>query len=210
MQGHFNLQMLETPGLTPELVAAWKKQGLDPFKELQKYGEVGRYKTDNLILGCSPSYLYYRAWSGATPYGYFTQNYSMLAIMVLTSTSTEPSYTGEYLSGTYTCPTGHPDQVTTNAWKYFINNCVTTQIAIDPNGREAVVGDFKFIFYPGEGTSSVIRSITIWTDPLSVAGANIVKTARVRIKDSGGTPVTLNKTATRSLFVQYLFTLPTI
>jgi len=203
--------MLETPGLTLELVDAWKKMGLDPIKELQRYEEVGKWSTDNLIYGVTPSYLYYHAWSGATPWGAFPTRNCLLRWMVLTSTATEVSYMGEETNQyNYSDPSTVPDIVSSNAWLDF-NSVLNAQweIAVDADGREAVVGNFKFLFLPGIGTSSEIRSLTLWQHS-SYSYQYRQRIGRVRVKDSNGVPVTLNKTAVRSLLVQYLVTLPTI
>jgi len=212
MKGHFDLRLLETPGLTPELVAAWRARGLDPVRELLSYEEAGRWQVDNLVFGVSPSYLYKQAWSGATAYGPLDTRSALLKYLILTSTSAEVAYMGEetYSAGGAP-PSNVPDIVTSNAYKEFINGCfVPQEIAADPTGRDAVYGTFKFLFYPGEATSNVIRSVTLWSIAYWSGQNYRVRVGRVRIKDSGGSPVTLDKGATQSLFVQYTFTMPTI
>jgi hypothetical protein len=69
MQGHFDLTMFETPGLTSELIEAVRREGGDPAVEhyLRKFAKDGEWKTDNLIYQVTPSYLYYWVLTGPTP-----------------------------------------------------------------------------------------------------------------------------------------------
>jgi hypothetical protein len=87
-------------------------------------------------------------------------------------------------------------------------------VAVDPSGREAVYMKSKWLYLPGEATSSVIRSVRVFQLEYLPDRANGAfpkgRIGRVRIKDSGGNPVTVSKGATKSLLVEYTFTLPTL
>jgi hypothetical protein len=210
MLGRFDLQMFESPGLTPELVAAWKKQGLDPIRELQRYEKVGRWATDNLVIGTTPSFYFYHCWAGAAPYYPLGQNAALLFALGLTTLATEPGYQTEYLySAINGNPANIPNLVSSTGGKTIItDDIVSAVIDVDPDGREAVFGTFRFLYYPGEATSGLIKSVEIWHHGSgTIYGARV---ARVRIKDSGGNPVTLVKTAARSLMIQYTYTMPSV
>lgn len=219
MQGHFDLTMLHTPGLTRDLIEAVRREGGDPKVEkfLAQFKKEGQWSTDNLIFKVAPSFLYYHVISGPSVYGQWGDggNPTGLAYITLTTTSTEPSYTGEETSYSYgvNWQTGMPDNVGNNPSKQFINGCVVTpDFKVDAAGREAVYGKFKWLYLPGEATSSTIRSVTIWGIGNTGDFNYHQKTrmGRVRIKDSGGNPVTISKTNTRSLLIEYTFTMPTL
>jgi hypothetical protein len=210
MLGRFDLQMFESPGLTPELVAAWKKQGLDPIRELQRYEKVGRWATDNLVNGSIPSFYYYHCWAGADPYSELRPNSALLYWLALTTLATEPGYQTDGLRATVNSnPANIPNIVSSTGGKTIItDDIVSAVIDVDPDGREAVFKTFRFLYYPGEATSDLIKSVEIWFYCSGYTYGNRV--ARVRIKDSGGNPVTLVKTATRSLMIQYTYTMPSV
>jgi hypothetical protein len=211
--------MFETPGLTSELIEAVRREGGDPAVEhyLRKFAKDGEWKTDNLIYQVTPSYLYYWVLTGPTPYGGMeANNYngsSGLGFISLTSTSAEVTYNGENYYGAPSYQSV-PDIVSGSGSKLFINDCIITpDFNVDQSGREAVYGKFKWLYLPGEATSSVIRSVAVfYLDAISMAssGYNKTRIGRVRIKDSGGNPVTISKATTRSLLVEYTFTIPTL
>lgn len=217
MQGHFDLQMLHTPGLTRELVEAVRKEGGDPAVEsyLRQFQRDGRWSADNLVLKTTPGYFYYVAFSNPAMYFgiYGWGGPSMLASIALTSTSAEVNYTSEVYTANLT-RNSIPDLVVSGAYKRFIDDCIVApDIKSDPNGRESIYSKFKWLFLPGEGTSAQIKSITIYYAAQYAnqdIGYSMGRVARVRIKDSGSNPVTLNKLSTKSLLIEYTFTIPTI
>ena len=221
MQGRFDLQMLHTPGLTQDLLDAVRREGGDAavMEYLQRFPVDGQWAMDNLIFKTAPSYFYYQALSN--PGNYFTTGYgwnapTLFAWIALTQTSTEPSYTGEV----YTLDFGWdstPDMVGgTSSHKVFINNCIISpDFKSDPNGREAIYAKLKWLYLPGEATHSSIRSVTYYSScRLDYTTSNFSvghgRTGRVRIKDSGGNPVTINKASNKSLLVEYTFTMPSL
>lgn len=222
MQGHFDLQMLHTPGLTQELLDAVRKEGGDPAVEkyLRRFSVDNEWHTDNLIFKTSPSYLFYQALSN--PGHYFATGYgwsvpSMFCWIALTRTSTEPTYTGEVYTADFGWDSTPDMVVSPSGHKAFINHCIITpDFKSDPNGREAIYAKFKWLYLPGEATASDIRSITIYSSCRFDYTVNngyacgSGRIARVRIKDSGGNPVTINKATNKSLLIEYTFTMPSL
>jgi hypothetical protein len=226
MQGHFDLTMFNTPGLTQDLIEAVRREGGDPAVEhyLRKFAKEGEWKTGNLVYQVTPSYLYYWALGALTVYGSMssstTGGSNGLGFINLSSTSAEPTYNGENYAATPTWITV-PDSVGAGSSKHFwtaaygsTGPIVTPDVKVDANGREAIYMKTKWLYLPGEATSSVIRSVGVYySDGLSdyaAIGYAKVRLARVRIKDSGGNPVTISKIATKSLLVEYTFTMPTL
>lgn len=226
MQGHFDLALLDTPGLTQEAIEAVRREGGDPNVEalLRSFKKEDEWHTDNLIYQTTPSYLYFWAFSMTSAYGSMNLNSyggsNGLGFINLSSTGAEPTYNGELYS-VYTSWLSVQDSVGSGSSKHFFTAAygstgpiVAPDIAVDPNGREAVYMKTKWLYLPGEATSSVIRSIGVYFgDGLyDYANTSYVKTriGRVRIKDSGGNPVTISKASTKSLLVEYTFTLPSL
>jgi len=217
MQGHFDLALLNTPGLTRELIEAVRREGGHPAVEryLREQTKEGEWKTDNLVLKTAPSWFYYQAISGPSRYGNWAGgSFGSMAYVVLATTASEPSYTGDVYTVGYTNAASLPDGsgISAPRYKKFINDCIVPQeIKIDPSGREAIYGKFKWLYLPGEATNSLIRSATIYGASTSNPDSSeFTRWARVRIKDSGGNPVTIVKGATKSLLVEYTFTLPSL
>lgn len=216
MQGHFDLTLLNTPGLTQELIEAVRQEGGDPKVEalLREFKREGEWKTDNLIYQITPGYLFVQAISGPTPY-FLDLAYSTLACINLATTAAEPTYNSELYTTAYIGWESVADSagIGTGKSKRFINDCIVTpDFKIDAAGREAIYGKFKWLFLPGQATSSVIRSVAVYGSPESnlETSARFCRVGRVRIKDSGGNPVTISKASTRSLLVEYTFTMPTM
>lgn len=217
MQGHFDLTMFNTPGLTRDLIEAVRREGGDPAVEghLRKCAKEGEWRADNLIFQPTPSILYYHSLTGPSIYGAQPMSWGGLACIVLSITSSEPTYNGEVwyglgASGMENLADGAG--IGTGRGKRFVNDCIVTpDFKVDSASREAVYGKFKWLYLPGEATSSVIRSVTVYGCSADPGGyAQFVRTGRVRIKDSGGNPVTISKLATKSLLVEYTFTMPTL
>jgi hypothetical protein len=211
VQGHFDLQMFDAPDLTPALVEAWKKQGLDPIAEIERrYEELGRWSADNLVIGTTPGFYYYHCWSGATPYSPMNANSSLLWGLALTTLATEPGYQTEYLSAyLWGSPENIPNKVSSGGGKSIIDDdIVSPVIDIDPDGRESMFMSFKYLFYPGQAVSDLIRSVEIWY--FDTGGNQGARVARVRIPDSNGVPVTLHLGPSSALMVGYTYRLVSV
>lgn len=220
MQGHFDLTMFDTPGLTQEVIEAVRREGGDPAVDdyLRKFAKEGEWKTDNLVYQYAPSYLWYLNFSGPDiPYGLSSNggSWSFLGLLTLVSTSSEVVYAGDVLTPFYNgdWQTAAPDNVGSTPTKRFIDDCIVTpDFKIDAANREAIYAKFKWLYLPGQATSSVIRSMAVFATGGYNNQTSYARTrfCRVRIKDSGGNPVTISKAATKSLLVEYTFTMPTL
>lgn len=216
MQGHFDLQMLHTPGLTRELIEAVRREGGDSKVEeyLRRFQQEGEWHTDNLVYQIYPGYLFYNAMSATSAYGTAIAGSGLSKIM-LTTIASEPAYTVVNSANIYQASSydynlpDSPVPGSTSPFKMFVDDCIVAHtIASDAGGRESIYGKFKWLYLPGECTSDQIRSISIWGSTTTIGGfSNHTRHARVRIKDSGGNPVTINKAATKSLLVEYTFTM---
>jgi|MudIll2142460700_1097286.scaffolds.fasta_scaffold00022_32 hypothetical protein len=220
MQGHFDIHMLHTPGLTRELIEAVRREGGDPEVEkyIRSFQQDEEWHGDNIVFQGHPGYLYYYAMNA--PSMYYSLNYasSVNAFywVALTSSSTEPSYA---TVGTEHVWTGNiaPDSLPnllggSGGRKTFNQTIVDRDVKSDAGGREAIYAKFKWLYLPGECTSDQIKSIDVFyccriEDPSYYGGVGHARVARVRIKDSGGNPVTINKLATKSLLIEYTHTL---
>lgn len=213
MQGHFDLRLMETPKLTREVIDAVRREGGDPAVEeyLRRFPVDGEWKTKNMIFQPSPAFLFYRAMSGPSVPNSMTGNGGILLAIVLSPEAAEPVYT-DY-AWVISPHTNAVYSVTTDgtSYKYFIDNCIVTpDIKSDPHGRESIYIKCKWLYLPGEATSDQIKSIGVWGSGGWSIAAYCGRTGRVRIKDSGGNPVTIAKAATKSFLVEYTFTMPSL
>lgn len=223
MQGHFDLTMLHTPGLTRELIEAVRREGGDPAvdKYIRSFQQDAEWHGNNLVFQSHPSYLFYQAMSATSMY--YSTGYSITINafywVALTSSSTEPAYTTVGTEHIYTAnmaPTSIPNLLGgSGGLKTFNQTIVDREVKSDAAGREAIYAKFKWLYLPGECTSDQIKSIDIfyiarYEDPYYYSGVGHARVARIRIKDSGGNPVTINKLATKSLLIEYTHTLVSI
>jgi hypothetical protein len=139
-----------------------------------------------------------------------------LGMVVLVSTSTEPTYT-EYGGCDYTVGDTYrswpPNRVdSTYSSKRFIEDRAESATVVETEpGREAVRLVERFLWLPSQGNLSNIRSLEVWwmkdqDEGLGTTYVRMAKVCRARLKD-GGVPVTLSKTTDEALLIQYTFTL---
>jgi len=215
LHGHMNLQRFDARGLTKEEIQVGiKAMGLDRF--LEEIHKTGHWEGKNRILQGLPRCLFYGAghttsnggWLNAPNPGTHYQNASnpLLWAAFLLSTETEPVLTE--------AETGSPNNsYVTNGIcpgkRFDTDGVIDVEVFKDPTGREAAIVQQKFMWYPGESTSTTIRSVGVYSRVADDAtcgssGYNsYTKVARWRIKDSGGVPVTLVKLPAEVLFLQY-------
>jgi hypothetical protein len=213
LQGQMNLQRFDARGLTKEEVQAGiDALGLDRF--LQEIHKNGHWEGKNRILTNLARCLYYSGgnttsnggWLNAPSPGSALGNSTNpgLAFITLHTTSTEPVVTESYSTGGYNAQP--PDTI--NPEKRFdTDGIVDVELFKDPTGKESAIIRQKFMWLPGEATSSSIRSIAVYgagSDATPPAGyLDMTRFARWRIKDSGGNPVTLSKLDQEVLLLTY-------
>lgn len=215
IQGHMDLQRFDARGLTREEIdAGIQAMGLDRF--LKEVHKNGHWSGKNRILTALARCMYYGrghstdngGWLNApNPGNYYNDSISPgMSHLVLASTSTEPAVTEAYTNRSYYV--NFPDIIGPS--KRVDTDCpVDVEVFKDTTGKESVILRQKAIWYPGESTSSEIRSIVLYgaEADLSMPRDYLAKTrmARWRIKDSGGVPVTLTKLDQEILLLQYSF-----
>lgn len=96
-----------------------------------------------------------------------------------------------------------------NAAKRFVQDDIEGPLIYsDTDGAEAVHLKERWLWLPSQAVSNRIRSVGIFSCEINNTGNDDRSaTARVRLKDASGFPITLNKSSSQVLLVQYTFTL---
>lgn len=215
MFGQVELQRFDARGLNEvEIRAGIDAMGLSKFlNEIHKNGEWGG---KNRVLVPLARSLYYANGHSLTSGGFLNAPnpgyiYSSsinpgMGYLALSSDATEPDVTESYSSNNYNHT---PANTITPTKRFDTDGVVDVELFKDPGGKESAIIRQKVMWFPGEATSTSIRSICVYG--LSV-NANPPATtlsqtrmARWRIKTSGGVPVTLAKAAQEVLLLQYSF-----
>lgn len=138
----------------------------------------------------------------------------------LTTIATEPVYTEAVsLSGNVQSSNYDTDSVNASylLWKYFFTmESEPYRIWSDPDGREGYYWRSRFLWLPSHGLMSNIRGARCHYNndadngtgsqtgnPSNQYGYRTIL-GRTRFKDSGGSPITMEKTASQSFLVEYL------
>lgn len=220
MKGRFNLSLKDSGGYKDEdFISAQSNGEILPF--LDSLETKQNIEADNLVFDHVAEFFFVNMMSGPAvsfPYGIGGTGNGYLGTLVLSTYDTDPTYTETETYGVFS-RTGHNVGSSANgstAGKRFIeDDIIDPDIIIDSNGREACLVRSKFLYLPSEGVSNDIRSLAIWFD----TNADLAPTdssrewgisARIRLKDSGGNPIIINKTASEVLLVEYTFTLVSI
>lgn len=95
-----------------------------------------------------------------------------------------------------------------NAGKRFVAHDIELLCDTDPSGREAVFMRERWLYLPSQVVSNSIRSIGVyWSEYINDTGnEDRGMVAWVRMKDAGGMPLTLNKSSSQTLLIQYTVT----
>lgn len=221
MQGHFEIGAYHTPGLTEETLldalgpVAQREDGsvLDFLSQYEKTQEVkGHNLVQEIFAGCVFAALFGDAGGVPNAYGRNEEG-GVFGLINLSNRDAEPSYTGEREGDSYYPFNSVSYSVGSGASKRFINDDVEPYLISEASdGQEAVTLRHRWLYLPSQAVSSVIRSLTVWfMDTPTDTGSNYsAPVCRIRLKDSAGNPIVINKTADITLFVEYRFTLITV
>jgi len=210
-QGYYTFERRDASRL-PQDQAYW--DALPPHERLMlaESGElVERQRTKNLVMDNMAGMLLHHTQSSApalVPASYSNIN-QRVAVLNMSNDSSEPTYTEEYVTG----GTDRNDMQFsingTDASKYLIVDQVTPftiESFVPLDGREGAHFQNKLLYIPSEAVGS-IYSFAIWSRDnasMSTPGNNAIVT-RVRLKNSAGDPIVINKTASETLLVQWDF-----
>lgn len=209
MQGHFDVFVKESGGLCDEdFIAAQREGRLSEL--LRSLPTSKKVSTDNLVFHDFAIMAMRQTMQHGFPNG--AANMDRVAgcplhhITVLNNAS-EPSYTEWYAYyGTIHNPSYSVN--TGNAGKRFVGYSIDLIVDKDPTGREAIFHRSRWLYLPSQIVSNEIRSIGVyWGEYINDGNEDKQSTARVRLKDSGGNPITLTKSSSQTLLVQYTFSL---
>ena len=174
-----------------------------------------RAKGQNLISDNFAGYTHRFCFSGGDitdPYDFDSGNAALGSILLMT-TDSEPTYTDS--TNQYVDINNISGFAGTSAGKRFIEDDIDPHLQDadpDSNGREAVLFRSRFLYLSTQGNSNNIRSLGIYFSRNAdvTTSHERARIARIRLKDSGGTPIIVNKTSSQVLLIEYRFTLVTI
>lgn len=214
MQGHFTVSLIDAQGLKDEdfLRACANGRLKDLLSQLPL---LERVEGKNLVNDNFAGYIFYHALSGgdiSDPYDFNPGGNGCLATILLSGDTADPTYT-EASYSSYVTMHNLPGSVNTgSAGKRFIEDDVDTpELMVLPSGQEGIVFRSRFLYLPYEATCSTygISSISVFesetANDVSSSRRGII--ARVRLKNSAGTKITLGKSSKQVLLVEYEFTL---
>jgi len=217
MIGVCNLSLRDA-GHLPKDPAWWAKR---PNKEQLKLAlaceERQKASMKNLVFdNFAPSVFWGAVGSGLAaeyPYSQDGSNGCFFAFVCLLTSDYEPTYQEVYSNSTW--PSNTTETANNNADNgaaKLINQTIETPLyrslpAVD--GREGIHLRMRWLWLPYQGISSNIRSVGMHyrrysTWPMSQQGEQ-ARSSRVLIKDSGGTPLIINKTSSQVLLVEWNF-----
>jgi hypothetical protein len=171
----------------------------------------------NLVGDQFPPFSFYNHMSGAGGGEWEVDGGTFLAYMALMNLDTEVSYTegqnGSYwhASGNVRLDYSYRTPTDGTGMKRFEEDQIEQwTIWSDAGGREAINFRNRWLFLPTQAVASDIKSIGIFysDNPTSFGDAfEYASIGRIRLKDSGGNPITINKTSHQVFLVEYTFRL---
>lgn len=223
--GHFELTLKNADGLQDEDFHEAQRQGklqelLDGLRTDATYG------TDNLLFDIMVPWLGYWLFGGTVPNPWMSlglsTSVSLFGGICLLTVDSDPDYQSEW-NRTNAGTLGEHVAISNltsssnsvSGGKMFVQETSETfDIRSDPNSREAIYYRERWLFLPLEAVSANIRSIGVYTSSAAAgAGSSMdyhIRSGRVRIKDSGGNPIIINKANNQVLLVEYKVTFVSI
>lgn len=220
MQGRFDVTLLDAAGkddaFFQEAIRAQKinsvLKGLEP--------RVKCHGVQNRIFDNMAGYVLNKLFSlGNCAYPYYdTSNgpQAALAFICLMSTDSDTSsYTEDWTHGDIAAYAVTDSVGNTAAKRFEEDQIAPWEIWSGLDGRDSVHFRNRWLYTPGQATSSTIKSVGIFfrsdADDLSnYYRRRTGRLGRVRLKDDAGYPITLNKTAEQVLLIEYTFVLASI
>jgi len=208
MQGHFDIFVQDAGGLKDE-----------DFLKAEQEGRLGALLSGlpvdqeahakNTLTHMLTVSIFRRSFAHGFPnaaYPMERSNNIPLYFICILNTASEPAYTDWY--GAYVSIHAVSGSVNTgNAGKRFIVHDLEYVIGTDPDGREAIFLQERWLYLPSQVVSSEIRSVGIyWSETVNDGNDEKGIVGRVRMKDAGGKPITLDKSASQTLLIQYTLT----
>lgn len=212
MQGHFNAMVIDDLGLgDAPFLEAIKNQDIDGL--LKRHPVVARAATPNQVFQPLVQSLLYWIFGLPSTYSNFGSiGTAGMSRVCLTQQSTEPSfedYTGGYNWSDPTTAANDEWSHAANQFRRFDEDkSEPTRVWIDPE-REGYYFRDRFLWLPSDGAFTNIRSIACYGGEDADHGYESYysvyqwKCSRTRLKDSGGSPITLQKTASQGFLVEY-------
>lgn len=216
MQGRFDLKLLEAGHIPDHQWHEADRSGkLDQLLEgLSVDRECGGIS--NRIFDNMAAYFMTKLLSGdaiPAPFGdgVGDAQAALGYIAILSTASDPPLYTEASHENPVNIHNVTDSVEVSTAGKRFVEDQLTPfAVYTDPSvGRECVHFRNRWLYTPSQATSSVIRSVGIYysEDADSTSPVNVGRIGRVRLKDNLGTPITLVKTGSQVLLLEYTFSL---
>lgn len=215
MQGFVEARVFDAKGLGDEpFLAACREKRLEAF--LQTLPLVQHAKPQsNLLFDMWAATTFARAFPGVPGLPSYWYHGSLtgqgaFATVLLRTTATEPSYTESSGTGASPVSPGVDTVDTTYGGKRFIeDDAEAHRIYKDPDGREVLWFVSRFLWLPSQGNLVDIKSFSArWSENAdSTASEQRGFVSRIRFKDSGGVPITLQKSLAQSLLIEYRYRL---
>lgn len=213
MQGFFDVQVKDARGLPDELFKGLGGEELDRL--LAKLPMVQHApQNKNMIAHWMPAWNFRHVMSGPAIGGRWNDGGvgdGGLHKILLASTDSEPTYQDGWQSGYVDINEGENNVGSGSGKRFYDDHTESELITITP-GKEELYMRERFLYTPSQAVSSNIRTISYWYgDNVDSTGDQDVGIfGSVRLKDSGGSPIVINKTAAQVLLVQVIFKLVTI
>lgn len=217
-EGRFDVSLLNARGLKDE--DFWEAQRDGNISALLDKLPVDLHcpAVKNRIMDNMAGFFLNKLFSlGNCAWPYYYETYGVgtaLNGICLLTTDSEPTYTedwGERDPSTHISRMIDTANSTLGAKRFDQDQVSPWEVWADTTGRDAVYFRNRVLYTPSQGISSDIRSVGIAfnDEGTSYGGYNraIAKIGRVRLKDAGGNPIIINKTASQVLLIEYTFAL---